>query len=141
PVLDVDTNPKNPVIGDRSFGSTSQAVATHGAAFIRGLLSADISGCGKHFPGHGDTDVDSHLALPVVEHELRRLQAVEWPPFAAAIEAGVPAIMTAHVLTPCLDERVPATLSARVLSRLREELRFRGVVVSDDLDMKAVASN
>jgi beta-N-acetylhexosaminidase len=139
PVLDVDTNPKNPVIGDRSFSRDPRQVAELGAAFIRGLQGAGVGGCGKHFPGHGDTDVDSHLALPKVTHELDRLREVEWPPFVAAIEAGVGAIMSAHVVVESLD-RVPATLSPKILrGTLRGELAFEGVIVSDDVDMKAVA--
>ncbi len=141
PVLDVATNPKNPVIGDRSFSSDPKRVAALAAAFIHGLEGAGVGGCGKHFPGHGDTDKDSHLELPKVEHELGRLRETEWPPFTAAIRAGVGAIMTAHVVVTPLDEELPATLSARVLRHLREELRFRGVIVSDDVEMKALADH
>jgi beta-N-acetylhexosaminidase len=140
PVLDVHTNPANPVIGDRAFGLTADAVATQALAFWRGLRGAGVVGCGKHFPGHGDTRTDSHLELPIVEHAIARLRAVELAPFAAAARAGVDAIMTAHVLYPALDADRPATLSRRILTDLlRGELGFRGVVVSDDLGMKAVA--
>ena len=140
PVLDVHTNPDNPVIGKRAFGTTPEAVAAHALAFWRGLRSAGVLGCGKHFPGHGDTRTDSHLELPVVDHPLERLRAVELAPFAAAAAAGMEAIMTAHVLFPALDPDRPATLSRRVLTDLlRGELGFRGVIVSDDLGMKAVA--
>ena len=139
PVLDVDTNPKNPIIGDRSFAREPEVVAELGAALVKGLQGAGVGACGKHFPGHGDTDLDSHLALPKVEHELPRLREIEWPPFRAAIEAGVGAIMTAHVVTESLDARVPATLSPTVLGYLRDELSFSGVIVSDDVEMKAVA--
>lgn len=141
PVLDVDTNPKNPIIGDRAFSNDPKVAAKLGAAFVRGMQSVGVGACGKHFPGHGDTDLDSHLALPRVEHELPRLREVEWPPFAAAIAAGVGSIMTAHVITADLDERVPATLSREVLGHLRDELRFKGVIVSDDLEMRAVADH
>ena len=141
PVLDVDTNPENPVIGDRSFGREPERVARLGAAFITGMQDAGVGACGKHFPGHGDTDLDSHLALPSVQHDLERLRAVEWPPFEAAIRAGVGAIMTAHVLVPALDEEHPGTLSPGVLAPLREELGFTGVIVSDDVEMRAVADH
>jgi beta-N-acetylhexosaminidase len=129
PVLDVHTNPDNPVIGNRSFGTTPEAVAAHALAFWRGLRSAGVLGCGKHFPGHGDTHTDSHLELPVVDHPMERLRAVELAPFAAAARAGMEAIMTAHVLFPALDPDRPATLSRRVLTDLlRGELGFAGVM-------------
>jgi len=140
PVLDVHTNPQNPVIGNRAFGVDAQEVATHALAFWRGLRAAGLVGCGKHFPGHGDTRADSHHELPVVDHDLERLRRVELVPFLAAARAGMEAIMTAHVLYPALDGERPATLSRRILTDLlRDELGFRGVVVSDDLGMKAVA--
>lgn len=138
PVLDVDTNPQNPVIGDRSFSYDPKLVGAHGAALIKGLQESGVGACGKHFPGHGDTDLDSHLALPRVGHDLGRLRDLEWPPFTAAIKAGVGAIMTAHVVVEALDE-VPATLSHRALHHLRDELQFNGCIVSDDIEMKAVA--
>jgi beta-N-acetylhexosaminidase len=138
PVLDVDTNPDNPVIGDRSFGRDPAAVIAHGLAFADGLADAGLLACGKHFPGHGDTDTDSHLALPVLRHAIERLEAVELAPFAAA--SRVPALMTAHVLFEALDAEVPATLSWRVVTDLlRRRLGYPGVVISDDLEMKAVA--
>lgn len=140
PVLDVHTNPRNPVIGSRAFGTTPGAVVRHALAFWRGLRQAGLVGCGKHFPGHGDTRTDSHLDLPVVDHDETRLRSVELAPFRAAAQAGVEALMTAHVLYPRLDPDRPATLSRRILvDVLRGELGFRGVVVSDDLGMKAVA--
>jgi beta-N-acetylhexosaminidase len=140
PVVDVDTNPKNPVIGDRSFCGDPALVGRLGAAMVRGLQDGGVAACAKHFPGHGDTDVDSHLDLPVVQADRGRLEEVELPPFRAAIEAGVAAVMTAHVLVPELDEGRPATLSPRVVRELlRGGLRFDRVVVSDDLEMKAVA--
>jgi beta-N-acetylhexosaminidase len=140
PVVDVDTNPKNPVIADRSFGSDPGLVGRLGAAMVRGLQEGGVAACAKHFPGHGDTDKDSHLDLPVVTHPRPRLEEVELPPFQAAIRAGVASIMTAHVLLPELDETLPATLSPRILGALlREGLQYNGVVVSDDLEMKAVA--
>jgi beta-N-acetylhexosaminidase len=139
-VLDVHTNPENPVIGNRAFASTPEGVIRHALAFWRGLRRAGLVGCGKHFPGHGDTRTDSHLELPVVDHDLARLREVELRPFAAAAAAGIDAIMTAHVMFPALDGTWPATLSPAILTGLlREELGFRGVIVSDDLGMKAVA--
>jgi beta-N-acetylhexosaminidase len=140
PVLDVHTNPANPVIGNRAFGTTPEAVATQALAFWRGLRAAGLVGCGKHFPGHGDTRTDSHHELPVVDHDVARLRRIELAPFAAAAAAGMEAFMTAHVVYPALDAERPATLSRAILTDLlRGQLGFRGVVVSDDLGMKAVA--
>jgi beta-N-acetylhexosaminidase len=140
PVLDVHTNPANPVIGNRAFAIEPAAVAVQALAFWRGLRGAGLVGCGKHFPGHGDTRTDSHHELPVVPHDLDRLRRVELFPFAAAARAGMEALMTAHVLYPALDPHRPATLSRRIATELlRGELGFRGVLVSDDLGMKAVA--
>lgn len=141
PVVDVDTNPQNPVIGDRSFGRTAQVVERHATAFIESLQGAGVAGCAKHFPGHGDTHQDSHHQLPRLPHDLDRLREVELPPFAAAIEAGVASIMTAHVVFEAIDRRRPATLSPDVMALLRDELRYDGLVFSDDLEMKAVADN
>jgi beta-N-acetylhexosaminidase len=141
PVLDVHTNPKNPVIGDRALAERANEVARLGAAIIRGLQSEGIAACGKHFPGHGDTSTDSHLELPLVEHPIERLREVEFVPFRAAVEAQVATIMTAHVFMPALDEQRPATLSRRIVSGLlRDELKYDGVILSDDLEMKAVAN-
>jgi beta-N-acetylhexosaminidase len=147
PVLDVHTNPDNPIIGDRAFGSTAKAASERAMAFLRGLeQSGCLRGCGKHFPGHGDTQTDSHHALPVVPHDEARLHAVELAPFAEAIRGGedragtgqLGMIMTAHVVYPAIDRR-PATLSRRWLTDiLRGQLGFRGVILSDDLDMKAL---
>jgi beta-N-acetylhexosaminidase len=140
PVLDVHTNPANPVIGNRAFGVTPAAVATHALAFWRGLRGAGVVGCGKHFPGHGDTHTDSHLDLPVVAHAEARLRAVELRPFAAATAAGLGAFMTAHVVYPAWDAGLPATLSRRIATDiLRGDLGFAGLLVSDDLGMRAVA--
>ncbi|MCA9531645.1 MAG: beta-N-acetylhexosaminidase [Myxococcales bacterium] len=139
PVLDVDTNPDNPIIGDRAFGADPQTVAAHALAFAQGLLAGGVLPCGKHFPGHGDTHLDSHLALPALGHDRARLDAIELAPFRDAIAAGVPALMTAHVVFEAFDPMVPATLSRRVVTGLlREELGFEGAIVSDDLEMKAV---
>ena len=139
PILDVHTNPDNPIIGDRAFGTEPRAATAQALAFWRGLESSGVRGCGKHFPGHGDTATDSHLELPRVDHGEPRLREIELAPFAAAARAGVPMLMTAHVVYPAIDAR-PATMSRRWLTEiLRGELGYRGVVVSDDLDMKAVA--
>jgi beta-N-acetylhexosaminidase len=140
PCVDVDSNPKNPVIGDRSFGEDPDLVGRLGAAMIRGLQDGGVAACAKHFPGHGDTDVDSHADLPVVDHPRSRLEEVELPPFRAAIEAGVATVMTSHVLFRELDDTLPASLSPPLTrGLLREDLGFDGVVVTDDLEMKAVA--
>jgi beta-N-acetylhexosaminidase len=139
PVLDVHTNSRNPVIGDRALSDDPGEVARLGGAIIRALQAEGIAACGKHFPGHGDTSVDSHLDLPLVEHPIERLREVELVPFRAAIEAQVASIMTAHVLLPALDDQHPATFSKRIVSGvLRGELKFDGLILSDDLEMKAV---
>jgi beta-N-acetylhexosaminidase len=140
PVLDVLTNPKNPVIGDRSLAERAEDVARLGAAIIRTLQAEGIAASGKHFPGHGDTSVDSHFELPLVDHPPDRLRAVELVPFRAAIDADVASIMTAHILIPALDQERPGTLSKRIVTQmLKEELGYRGLVLSDDLDMKAIS--
>ena len=140
PVLDVDSNPANPVIGDRSFGAGPAEVARLGVALAEGMEHGGVASCGKHFPGHGDTLQDSHLTLPVLEHRLERLEAVELVPFAAYSRAGLASVMTAHVRFPALGEDVVATVSRRAMTGLlRERLGFQGLVVSDDLEMKAIA--
>ncbi|HEY0463943.1 MAG TPA: beta-N-acetylhexosaminidase, partial [Polyangiaceae bacterium] len=142
PVLDVDTNPNNPVIGSRSFGRTPELVSELGVALAEGLESAGIAACGKHFPGHGDTHQDSHLELPRLAHSLERLEQVELKPFAAAVAAGIPALMTAHVIFEPLDPVYPATMSRAVLhGLLREKLRYEGLIVTDDLEMRAIADH
>ena len=141
PVLDIHTNPKNPVIGDRALADKPDVVARLGSAIVRVLQEQGIAACGKHFPGHGDTSADSHDELPIVEHPPDRLRAIELAPFRAAIQAGVATIMTAHVFVPALDEERPATLSTKVVTAiLRDELKFDGVILSDDLEMKAIAN-
>ncbi len=141
PVLDVNNNPKNPVIGDRAYGSDPALVAAMGAAAVRGFQEdAGILACGKHFPGHGDTDTDSHHALPRIGIGRARLEAVELVPFRAALAAGLSAVMTSHILFPALDAHLPATLSPAILTGLlRGELGFEGLVITDDLEMKGVA--
>jgi beta-N-acetylhexosaminidase len=138
PVLDVDSNPDNPVIGDRSFSRDPDIVAEHGIAFARGLGASGVAACGKHFPGHGDTALDSHLDLPFVHHGRARLDAIELLPFARA-HAALPSIMTAHVVFDALDPERPATLAPSAIAVLREQLGYRGVIVSDDLEMRAIA--
>ncbi len=142
PVLDVDTNPKNPVIGDRSLHTLAEEVARLGVALARGLEAGGVASCGKHFPGHGDTTQDSHLTLPRLPHDLDRLRKVELVPFAAYAEAKLASLMTAHVVFEAIEPALPATMSPKVLQGvLREELGFEGVLVSDDLEMKAIADN
>jgi beta-N-acetylhexosaminidase len=140
PVVDVDTNPQNPVIGDRSLSADPARVGRLGAALALGLQSAGVAACAKHFPGHGDTSQDSHLTLPRLPHPLERLLAVELPPFTALARAGVAAVMTAHVVFEPLDPVRPATLSPAVLRLLRETCGFHGACVSDDLEMKAITA-
>jgi beta-N-acetylhexosaminidase len=139
PVVDVDTNPANPVIGDRSFSADPGVVARHAAVFIEALQEAGVAACAKHFPGHGDTVTDSHETLPRLPHDLARLEAVELPPFRAAVVAGVASVMVAHIVFEAIDPERPATLSPPVLGMLRRGIGFDGLVFSDDLDMKAVA--
>jgi len=141
PVLDVNTQAVNPVIGDRAFGSDTRTVMRFGVAFVRGMQGAHVLACGKHFPGHGDTQADSHHELPVVEHPRPRLDQVELPPFRAAIGAGIAALMSAHVVYSRIDDGVPATLSRSICaSLLRAELGFEGVLFTDDLEMKAITA-
>jgi beta-N-acetylhexosaminidase len=139
PVADVNMDPRNPVIGVRSFGSDPALVARHVAAFVDGTQRQGVAACAKHFPGHGDTDVDSHLALPRINRSLDELRATELVPFATAVEAGVRAVMTAHIVVCGVDD-APATLSSALVTELlRGELGFSGVVVTDALDMHACA--
>jgi beta-N-acetylhexosaminidase len=140
PVLDVLTNPKNPVIGDRALAERAEDVARLGVVIIRTLQAEGMAACGKHFPGHGDTSVDSHFDLPLIEHPPDRLEAVELVPFKAAIAADVACIMTAHILIPALDEQHPATLSPAIVDGwLRKKLGFNGVILTDDMAMKAIS--
>jgi beta-N-acetylhexosaminidase len=139
PVLDIDTNPANPIIGDRAFSRQPAEVARLAAALLRGLQGAGVLGCGKHFPGHGDTDVDSHLDLPSLPHDLERLRSVELVPFSA-VARDLHLVMTAHVLFPALNAQWPATLAPQILGPLlRDHCGYRGVIVSDDLEMQGVA--
>ncbi len=141
PVVDVNNNPDNPVINVRAFGETSEIVGKLASAFIRGALKHPVLTTAKHFPGHGDTAVDSHLELPVLPHSPARLAAVELPPFVEAIAAGVDAVMSAHLLIPAWDDEFPATLSRKILiGKLRQELGFDGLIVTDALVMGAIAN-
>ena len=141
PVLDVNSNPDNPVIGVRSFGDDPEKVLENALMFLKGTLDGGVMACGKHFPGHGDTAVDSHLGLPAVGKARAELDSCELRPFRAAIKAGIPAIMTSHVLFPQLEpERLPATMSRRILTGLlRDELGFGGIIISDCMEMQAIA--
>jgi len=141
PVLDVHTNPANPVIGDRALAEEADVAARLGRAVVRGLQQGGVAACGKHFPGHGDTSSDSHEELPVVEHDRRRLDAIELVPFRAAIEADVATLMTAHVLVPALDAGRAASLSSAIVTGLlKRDLGYHGLVLSDDLGMKAISA-
>lgn len=139
PVLDVHTNPANPIIGDRAFGTDPEVVSRMGVATMAGLHDHLVLACGKHFPGHGDTIKDSHLELPVVSASRERLEAVELKPFRYAIAHGLQTMMTAHVHYPSLDPVNPATLSYLILSELlRKKMGFQGLIFSDDLEMRAI---
>lgn len=139
PVLDVNCNPANPVIGTRAFSEQPDVVELFGVAALRGYQESQVIATIKHFPGHGDTEIDSHLGLPIVRHGLERLKQIELAPFAEAIRAGAPAVMTAHIVFPELDD-VPATLSHTILTGLlREELGFEGIIFTDALEMRAIA--
>jgi beta-N-acetylhexosaminidase len=143
PVVDVNNNAANPVIGVRSFGEDAQLVARLGSAMVRGYQDVGVISCLKHFPGHGDTAVDSHLALPTIPHTLERLEAVELVPFRSGIEAGTASIMIAHMAFPALtrDNALPATLSSAIIQGLlREKLGFEGVILSDCLEMQAISN-
>ncbi|MFI6285389.1 glycoside hydrolase family 3 protein [Streptomyces sp. NPDC051018] len=141
PSADVNSNPDNPVIGVRSFGADSALAARHTVAYVEGLQSSGVAACVKHFPGHGDTNVDSHHAMPRIDADLDTLHARELPPFREAIAAGSKAVMSAHILLPALDSERPATLSPQILTGLlREELGFGGLIVTDGMEMQAISS-
>lgn len=142
PVLDINSNPNNPVIGDRSFGSSASLVSQMGIAEMKGLRSEGIIPVVKHFPGHGDTSVDSHLDLPVVNKTEKQLAELEWIPFEAAVKEQVEAVMVAHILFPKLDPDHPASLSDVIIGQhLRGKFKYDGVVITDDLSMGAIAKN
>ena len=140
PVVDVNNNPNNPIIGMRSFGEDPTHVANCGALMIQGMHKGGALCCAKHFPGHGDTDVDSHVGLPRIPHTLEHLESVEFVPFKKAIESGVDAMMTGHLMVPALDAEFPATLSRKVVhDLLRKRLGFKGLIITDALNMKALS--
>lgn len=140
PVADIFSNSENPIIGSRAFGITPQTASQSALKYYQGLKEVGILGCAKHFPGHGDTSTDSHVELPILNLSLEELQKRELIPFQTLIREQIPLIMTAHILFPQIDPEVPATLSKTILNHiLRQELNFQGVIVSDDLDMKAVS--
>jgi len=141
PDADVNNNPNNPVINDRSFGDNPELVTQHAIAFSRGLHDAGILACAKHFPGHGDTNVDSHLDLPLIPHDKKRLHAIELYPFKKLIAANIPAIMIGHLEVPAFEEqkKLPSSLSKKIVTDLlRKELGFTGLIITDGLDMQGV---
>lgn len=141
PVCDVNSNPDNPVINVRAWGEDPETVGELAGSFQRGLAATGVLGCAKHFPGHGDTAIDSHLELPMLQHSLQRLEALELQPFRTLIKEGVSSVMTAHLLIPSLDQHWPATLSPDVLtSLLRVDLGFKGLIVTDALVMEAISA-
>lgn len=142
PVLDINSNPQNPVIGERAFGSDKELVSKLGIQTMKGIQSQGIISVVKHFPGHGDTSVDSHVGLPRVDHGLERLREFELVPFAKAIESGADAVMVAHILFPQIDPENPSTLSKAIITDiLKEEMGFEGVVITDDMTMGAIMEN
>ena len=141
PVLDVDSESANPIIGDRAFSSDPEAAADAALSFWKGLEAEGVRGCGKHFPGHGATKEDSHLTLPVIDKPEKELVLCEWVPFVKAIRAGIPLIMTAHVLYSALDKEWPATLSEKILQGLlRKRMGYQGLIISDDFFMEGIAA-
>jgi len=148
PVVDVDTNPDNPVIGDRAFSSNAEEVGILGRTFIESMQTqGGVACCAKHFPGHGDTSVDSHKDMPVVAHTWSRLEKTEMHPFKEAVRSGVASIIVGHMLIPAIqtheevEQRVPASMSKAVVDYLRRDLGFNGVVMTDDVEMGAVAKH
>jgi beta-N-acetylhexosaminidase len=142
PVCDINTNPANPVIGDRAYGSDEPSASRIVAEIVKGHLTQGVQACIKHFPGHGDTHTDSHLALPTVNTSLETLRSREWIPFQRSIQAGCNFLMSAHIMLPQIDEKFPGTLSKIFLKKfLREELNYQGVVVSDDMEMQAITDH
>ena len=142
PVVDINSNPKNPVIGSRAFGSTVDIVVDNSIKVMEGINSENIIPVIKHFPGHGDTKIDSHMDIPVIDKSMEELESLELVPFKRAIEAGADSIMIGHILFPKLDENNPATLSKNIINGvLREKLSFDGVIISDDMTMGAIMEN
>lgn len=142
PILDVNSRPENPIIGDRAFSSDPETAAARALTYAEGMRDGGILSCGKHFPGHGDTTKDSHIELPRVSRDRATLDRVELLPFRKAAEAGIPSLMSAHVVFDALDRNTPATLSKRICTDLlRGEFGFKGVLFSDDLEMKALSGD
>jgi beta-N-acetylhexosaminidase len=142
PIGDIATNPKNPIIGNRAFGTTADQVAKFCSAVVRGHLAGKVQPCVKHFPGHGDTSTDSHLTLPSVDTPLETLKEREFLPFLKAFKSGCSFVMSAHVLVKSVDPEVPATLSSKILKDiLRTQLRYEGIIISDDLEMNAITDH
>jgi beta-N-acetylhexosaminidase len=142
PVLDINSNPKNPVIGDRSFGATPEVVSTLGLETMNGIKAGNVIPVVKHFPGHGDTSTDSHVGLPTVNNDLKRLESFEFKPFSQAIKSQVDAVMIAHILLPKIDNKNPSSMSKTIITDiLRKKLNFNGVVVTDDMTMGAIMKN
>ncbi len=142
PVLDINSNPNNPVIGDRSFGADAELVRELGIQTMKGMQSEEVIPVVKHFPGHGDTSVDSHIGLPRVDHGMDRLKGFELVPFADAIEEGTDVVMVAHILFSKIDPENPSTLSKAIITDLlKEDLGFKGVVITDDMTMGAIIEN
>lgn len=142
PVVDVNSNPNNPIINDRSFSNTPEVVVKYATAFAQGLKNKSVISCAKHFPGHGDTTKDSHLTLPVIPHAIERLNAVELYPFTHIIKRNIPMIMIGHLSVPALDEsETPATLSKKIVTEiLQQELKFNGLIITDALDMRGLTN-
>lgn len=146
PVADVNNNPHNPVINNRSFGDKPELVAQHTLAFAQGLHDMQVIACAKHFPGHGDTTTDSHYDLPIIKHDRARLDKIELAPFKALIAQNIPTIMIAHLAIPALqekkDQNIPATLSKKIVTDLlRNEFRFSGLIITDALDMQGITND
>ncbi|GGA11758.1 glycoside hydrolase family 3 [Paenibacillus marchantiophytorum] len=142
PDLDVNSNPNNPVIGDRSFGSNASIVSSQGIQVMSGLQSQQVVSVVKHFPGHGDTSVDSHIGLPIVQNDLARLRKLELVPFAEAIKHQADAVMVAHILLPKVDPDNPASMSKTIMTdMLRKEMGFQGLIMTDDMTMGAITTN
>lgn len=141
PVLDVNSNPRNPIIGVRAFWKDKDTVIRMGVPYIKGLLDGGVIPVGKHFPGHGDTGIDSHIGLPRIEKNLEEIKNTELPPFENAINEGIPSLMTAHIVVNAIDPKHPATLSKKIMDLLRDKMNFKGVVISDDMLMGAISKN
>lgn len=141
-VLDINTNKNNPIIGVRSYGSTQEKVTEFGINELKVIQNEGVIPTVKHFPGHGDTEVDSHLGLPSLNHDLNRLKSTELVPFQTAINNGVDMVMTAHIMLPQIDKEYPATMSKKILTDLlRDEMGYKGVIITDDLEMQAISKN